>query len=72
VKAHLEPFLPTPVVVKDGETYALDWKRAKSIGKLLAFWGNFGMHVRAYAISARWERPVSAASVRTPCSTPTT
>src|SRR3989442_14126620 len=48
VKAHLEPFLPTPVVVKNGETYALDWKRPKSIGKLLAFWGNFGMHVRAW------------------------
>src|SRR5882672_6375741 len=48
IKAHLEPFLPTPVVVKKDETYALDWKRPKSIGKLQAFWGNFGMHVRAY------------------------
>jgi len=48
IKAHLEPFLPTPVVVKNGEVYALDWKRPKSIGKLQAFWGNFGMLVRAY------------------------
>jgi glycine dehydrogenase subunit 2 len=48
VRAHLEPFLPTPVVVKAGDAYALDWKRPKSIGKLQAFWGNFGMHVRAY------------------------
>ena len=48
VKAHLEPFLPVPVVTKDGDAYALDWKRPKSIGKLQAFWGNFGMHVRAY------------------------
>jgi glycine dehydrogenase subunit 2 len=48
IKAHLEPFLPAPVVVKDGETYARDWKRPKSIGKLQAFWGNFGMLVRAY------------------------
>ena len=48
IKAHLEPFLPAPVVVKDGDTYALDWKRPKSIGKLQAFWGNFGMLVRAY------------------------
>ncbi|OLC17451.1 MAG: glycine dehydrogenase (aminomethyl-transferring) [Candidatus Rokubacteria bacterium 13_1_40CM_69_27] len=48
IKAHLEPFLPAPVVVKDGDRYALDWKRPKSIGKLQAFWGNFGMHVRAY------------------------
>jgi len=29
-------------------TYSLDWKRPKSIGKLQAFWGNFGMLVRAY------------------------
>jgi len=49
IKAHLEPFLPAPVVVKDGDTYALDDKRPKSIGKLQAFWGNFGMLVRAYA-----------------------
>src|SRR3989442_382667 len=49
IKAHLEPFLPAPVVVKDGDTYALDDKRPKSIGKLQAFWGNFGMVVRAYA-----------------------
>jgi glycine dehydrogenase subunit 2 len=48
VKAHLEPFLPVPVVTKDGDAYALDWKRPKSIGKLQAFWGNFGMLVRAY------------------------
>src|SRR5205807_3091103 len=47
-KAHLEPFLPAPVVVKDGDAYALDDKRPKSIGKLQAFWGNFGMLVRAY------------------------
>jgi glycine dehydrogenase subunit 2 len=49
VRAHLEPFLPTPVVTKQDERYALDWKRPKSIGKLQAFWGNFGMLVRAYA-----------------------
>jgi len=60
VKAHLEPFLPTPVVVKNGEAYALDWKRPKSIGKLLGFWGNFGMHVRAYA----YIRTMGAAGLR--------
>jgi len=48
IKAHLEPFLPAPVVIKDGDSYELDWKRQKSIGKLQAFWGNFGMLVRAY------------------------
>jgi glycine dehydrogenase subunit 2 len=48
VRAHLEPFLPVPVVVRDGDAYVLDWKRPASIGKLHAFWGNFGMLVRAY------------------------
>jgi glycine dehydrogenase subunit 2 len=49
IKKHLEPFLPTPVVVQRDDAYALDWKRPKSIGKLQAFWGNVGMLVRAYA-----------------------
>jgi glycine dehydrogenase subunit 2 len=48
VKAHLEPFLPVPVVTQRGGRYALAWTRPKSIGKLQAFWGNFGMLVRAY------------------------
>jgi glycine dehydrogenase subunit 2 len=48
VKAHLEPFLPVPVVARRGERYVLDWKRPKSIGKLQAFWGNVGMLVRAF------------------------
>src|SRR6202008_259389 len=48
VKAHLEPFLPVPVIAKRDQAYGLDWKRPQSIGKLQAFWGNFGMHVRAY------------------------
>lgn len=50
VKASLEPYLPVPVVVKGGEGgYRFDWKRPRSVGKLQAFWGNFGMLVRAYA-----------------------
>jgi glycine dehydrogenase subunit 2 len=49
VKAHLEPFLPVPVVARDGDRYRLDWKRPKTIGKLQGLWGNFGMLVRAYA-----------------------
>ena len=49
IKSHLAPFLPTPVVVrKDAGGYALDGNRPQSIGKLQAFWGNFGMLVRAY------------------------
>jgi glycine dehydrogenase subunit 2 len=48
VKAHLEPFLPVPVVTRRGDAYALDWKRPMSIGKLHGFWGNVGMLVRAW------------------------
>ncbi len=49
IKAHLAPFLPVPVVVKDDKGHRLDWSRPQSVGKLQAFWGNFGMLVRAYA-----------------------
>jgi glycine dehydrogenase subunit 2 len=47
-KSHLAPFMPAPAVVRDAEAWRLDWKRPKSIGKVQSFWGNFGMHVRAY------------------------
>jgi glycine dehydrogenase subunit 2 len=45
----LEPFLPTPRVVKDGESFKLDFNRPQSIGRVKAFHGNFGMMVRALA-----------------------
>jgi glycine cleavage system P protein (glycine dehydrogenase) subunit 2 len=48
VKAHLGPFLPVPVPIRDGDRHRFDWKRPKSIGKVQSFWGNFGMLVRAY------------------------
>jgi glycine dehydrogenase subunit 2 len=43
----LEPFLPVPRVVKDDETFRLDFDRPQSIGRVKAFYGNFGMMVRA-------------------------
>jgi len=50
VKKHLEPFLPAPVLVeKPGGTLAWDSNRPKSIGRLRAFYGNFGVLVRALA-----------------------
>ncbi|MDO8518634.1 MAG: aminomethyl-transferring glycine dehydrogenase subunit GcvPB [Deltaproteobacteria bacterium] len=48
VKRILEPFLPVPVIVKEGEKYKLQTKRPQSIGRVRAFFGNFGMFVRAY------------------------
>jgi glycine cleavage system P protein (glycine dehydrogenase) subunit 2 len=48
VQAALEPFLPTPTVEKDGDRYRLEYSRPKSVGRMRSFFGNFGMHVRAY------------------------
>jgi glycine dehydrogenase subunit 2 len=51
VKSHLAPYLPTPVVDKetrDGQDHYSFRKIPESVGKVRSFWGNFGMHVRAY------------------------
>ncbi len=48
-KAHLEPFLPAPVVAKKGGRFAWDRDRPRSIGKVHAFYGNFLVLVRALA-----------------------
>ncbi len=45
--AALEPFLPVPVVIKGDGLYFQDWDRAKSIGKIHGFYGNFLVLVRA-------------------------
>ena len=49
VRDRLEPFLPVPAVVKDGERFRLDFDRPKSIGKVRGFSGPFGVFVRSYA-----------------------
>jgi glycine dehydrogenase subunit 2 len=49
VKKRLEELLPVPRIVKRGEEYAFDYDRPKSIGKVRAFYGNYGVLVRAYA-----------------------
>jgi glycine dehydrogenase subunit 2 len=48
VKKHLAPFLPGPLPARDGDRYV--WRSAgeKSIGRIGAFYGNFGVLVRAY------------------------
>ena len=48
VKEHLKDFLPVPVVRKDGDKYYLDYDLPKSIGMVRAFYGNFGVLVKAY------------------------
>jgi glycine dehydrogenase subunit 2 len=52
VKEALVPFLPLPVVVKEGAAYRLvvdASERPQSIGKVREFHGNMGMFVRAWA-----------------------
>jgi glycine cleavage system P protein (glycine dehydrogenase) subunit 2 len=49
VRAELEPFLPSPQVVRDGEAFRLDHDRPKSIGRVRGFAGPFGVFVRSYA-----------------------
>ena len=49
VRDKLEPFLPVPAVVQDGDRFTLDIDRPKSIGKVRGFTGPFGVFVRSYA-----------------------
>jgi glycine dehydrogenase subunit 2 len=49
IKKELAPFLPIPVIEKNGETYRFNSDRPQSIGKMKAFYGNFGVILRAYA-----------------------
>ncbi len=56
----LAPYLPTPVVVKDGDTYRLDEDRPKSAGKVREYWGNVPQVVKAYA----WARGMGAEGIQ--------
>jgi glycine dehydrogenase subunit 2 len=49
VRESLAPYLPTPVVARDGAGFRLDYDRPKSIGKVRSFSGPFGVFVRSYA-----------------------
>jgi glycine dehydrogenase subunit 2 len=50
VKQVLEPFLPKPTLAtKPNGTLAFDYDRPQSVGRVRAFYGNFGMFVRALA-----------------------
>ena len=49
VKKALEPFLPAPRLKRSGKKWAWDYKRKHSIGRVKAYYGNFGVLVRALA-----------------------
>ena len=49
VKKELEPYLPAPRLKRSGKKWAWDFKRKRSIGRVRAYYGNFGVLVRALA-----------------------
>ncbi|MGC9397877.1 MAG: aminomethyl-transferring glycine dehydrogenase subunit GcvPB [Anaerolineae bacterium] len=66
VVERLIDYLPSPIVVKDEERsdeeypFFTFYEPPKSIGPVKAFWGHFGMHVRAYT----YMRMLGAAGMR--------
>jgi glycine dehydrogenase subunit 2 len=58
--AELARFLPSPVVVREGDRYRLDDDRPESVGKVREFWGNVQQVVKAYA----WARAMGADGIR--------
>ncbi|HKI22204.1 MAG TPA: aminomethyl-transferring glycine dehydrogenase subunit GcvPB [Gaiellaceae bacterium] len=62
VRDRLEPFLPVPAVVRDGNRFRLDYDRPKSIGKVRAFTGPFGVFVRSYAFILAWGKELRTMS----------
>jgi len=63
----LAPYLPVPVVVKEGDRYGLDYDRPRSIGRVRDFLGNVQVVVRSYAwamaLGARGLREVAEVSM---------
>ncbi len=49
VKEELKPYIPAPVLSKEDDEYYWDSDRPKSLGKVHAFYGNYGVMLRAYA-----------------------
>jgi len=54
VRDVLEPFLPVPVLARNGDAFRLDYDRPRSIGRVRAFTGPFGVFVRSYAFMRAW------------------
>lgn len=48
VKSRLIPYLPVPLVEKQGSQYKVIYDSQQSIGRVKSFFGNFGMILRAY------------------------
>lgn len=55
----LAPFLPGPLVRKDGDRFAVDDNGALSIGKVREYWGNIHQVMKAYG----WVRSMGAEGI---------
>jgi glycine dehydrogenase subunit 2 len=63
VKKLLEPFLPAPVIAEKGDgKLTLDANRPQSIGRVRAFYGNFGVLVRALAYTLAYGPGIAQAT----------
>jgi glycine dehydrogenase subunit 2 len=49
VKRHLIPFLPKPRLARVSDSWTWNYDLPQSIGRVRAFYGNVGMHIRALA-----------------------
>jgi glycine dehydrogenase subunit 2 len=49
VKKHLIPFLPRPRMTRVNDRWSWNYHLPQSIGRVRAFYGNVGMHIRALA-----------------------
>jgi glycine dehydrogenase subunit 2 len=56
----LVPFLPRPLVTRDGERFGLETEAPQSIGRVREFMGNIPVVVKAYA----WARAMGAQGIR--------
>jgi glycine dehydrogenase subunit 2 len=67
VRKQLVPYLPVPLVVREGDRYRLDYDRPRSVGRVRSFFGNLGILVRGYCyirtLGARGLREVSENAV---------
>ena len=53
IRKQLIPFLPYPIIEKNENNYSLKYDCPESIGKILSFYGNFGVMVKAYTYIRR-------------------
>jgi len=56
----LVPFLPRPLVLREGDRYRIEHEAPQSVGRVREFWGNVPVVVKAYA----WTRAMGAEGIR--------